>query len=492
MNFIIINPDELRADSLGVYGNSLVKTPNFDKLAKEGTRFEQCHTTHTVCSPSRCSFLTGWHPHVNGHRSLWHLLKKDEPNLFKYLSNAGYDIVWYGKNDAFSPKAFKGIVTQTLDDVLTKEEENKLEEIDKYSSENPYEFDDPKYYSFLYNEMGEYEETSDYINVKKAIEYIKSTPDTPFMLYLPTLMPHCPYQAPKGYHDMYDPEKISNLRPICEEGKPSFYQKIRESRNLGQLTDKDFKEIKAKYLGMVSYVDSLYGKLLDALEKTGLDEETAIFMFSDHGDWAGDYGLVEKWPSGMDDTLTRVPLIAKIPDGASGHVVKECVQHYDIMPTILELSEIKPEHSIFANSLVPQLKGDKGDPDRAVFTEGGYDHPQDNWCFEGRESVHKELLFKENIYYPKLKLQQEEPETVCRSTMIRTSDYKLIYRTKQINELYDLRKDPDELKNIYNNPEYIKIRNELENRMLKWYIETSDAPEWQNFPRGFTDNQSKK
>ena len=486
MNFIFINPDEMRAESLSSYGHPLVKTPNLDKLAEEGVRFDQCHTTHTVCSPSRCSVLTGWHPHVRGHRSLWHLIKKDEPNLFKYLSNAGYEIIWYGKNDAFAPESFDGVVDQTLNDVITEKDKEKIEDGNKDAG-NPFAIDDPMYYSFLYNEMNGYEQTKDHVCVEKAIDYIKSEPEKPFMLYLPTSMPHCPYHAPEGYHDMYDPDEIPPLKPVSEEGKPKFVEKIRKSRNLDQLDEQQFRNINAKYLGMISYVDSIYGELLTALEESGLKEETAIFVFSDHGDWAGDYGLVEKWPSGMDDTLTRVPLIADIPGGASGHVVEECVQLYDIMPTVLDLAGIEPQHSIYADSLLSQLKGKNGDPERAVFTEGGYDHPQDKYCFEGRHSIHDDLLDETHIYYPKVQLQQDDPETVCRSTMIRTMNYKLIRRTKQKNELYDLENDPLELENVYNNSEYKDIRNRLEKRMLDWYIETSDAPEWHNHPRGFSD-----
>ncbi len=484
VNFIFINPDEMRAESLGCYGHPLVQTPNFDKLADDGVRFDQCHVTHTVCSPSRCSLLTGWHPHVGGHRSLWHLLKPDEPNLFKYLSDAGYDIIWYGKNDVFAPGTFKGVVTQTGGDVISQEDREKMRDGYKNAG-NPFSEDDPMFYSFLYEEMNEYDETFDYVNVRKAIDYINSNPENPFMLYLPTAMPHCPYHAPKGYHDMYEPEDIPELRPVCEDGKPEYFDKIRTTRRLDELTDKQFKNINAKYLGMISYVDTIYGELMEALEEAGLMEDTAIFMFSDHGDWAGDYGLVEKWPSGLDDTLTRVPLIAKIPGGAKGHVVQDCVQHFDLMPTVLELAGIEPEHTIYARSLVPQLNGAEGDPDRAVFAEGGYNHPQDNWCFEGRETVQKALMDKTHIYYPKVKLQQDVPQTVCRSTMIRANDYKFIYRTDDINELYDLTKDPLELNNVCNNTEYREMQDKLEKRMLEWYIETADVPEWHNHPRGF-------
>ena len=75
---------------LGCYGHPISKTPNFDAFAKQGTLFEQCHTTYTVCSQSRASFMTGWYTHVRGHRTLWHLLHDDEPNLLRYLKKAGY------------------------------------------------------------------------------------------------------------------------------------------------------------------------------------------------------------------------------------------------------------------------------------------------------------------------------------------------------------------------------------------------------------------
>ncbi len=87
VNFIVFNLDELRAQSVGCYGNPIARTPNMDRLASQGTRFDQCHVQHTVCTPSRCSFITGWYPHVRGrgHRTLWNMLRPDEPNLLKYL-----------------------------------------------------------------------------------------------------------------------------------------------------------------------------------------------------------------------------------------------------------------------------------------------------------------------------------------------------------------------------------------------------------------------
>ena len=102
MNFIFFFPDEMRASSVSCFGNSVVKMPNYDRLASEGVCFDDCSVQNPVCSPSRCCTMTGLYPHNNGHRTLWHLLRPHESNLFGYLKDAGYDIAWYGKNDLFS------------------------------------------------------------------------------------------------------------------------------------------------------------------------------------------------------------------------------------------------------------------------------------------------------------------------------------------------------------------------------------------------------
>ena len=87
-NLIFFIPDELRASSVGCYGDPVSTTPNIDRLASQGTRFDQCHVQHTVCTPSRTSFTTGWYPHVRGHRTLWNMLRPEDPNLLKYLKRA--------------------------------------------------------------------------------------------------------------------------------------------------------------------------------------------------------------------------------------------------------------------------------------------------------------------------------------------------------------------------------------------------------------------
>src|SRR6185437_2102918 len=114
-NIILFMPDEVRADSFGCYGNPIAKTPNLDRLAAQGARFANCHVQYPVCGASRCSLLTGWPTSVRGHRSLYYFLRPEEPNLFRYLRRAGYDVFWYGKNDALAQQTFDDSVTEWYD-----------------------------------------------------------------------------------------------------------------------------------------------------------------------------------------------------------------------------------------------------------------------------------------------------------------------------------------------------------------------------------------
>jgi choline-sulfatase len=243
------------------------------------------------------------------------------------------------------------------------------------------------------------------------------------------------------------------------------------------------EKIQAIYLGMCSYADWMLGEMLAALDEAGLADETTVVATSDHGDWAGDYGLVEKWPSALDDAITRVPLIVRTPGNEAGHVVREPVEQFDVMATILELAGVEPQHTHFARSLVPQLNGSAGDAARAVFAEGGYD-TQEPHSFEGRTSEHDVTRTPGHIYWPKGLQQQEHPESASRAVMVRTMDFKLVRRTTGLNELYDLRSDPQELRNVYADSEYRAMRDGLGERLVNWYMRTSDVVPTDENPRG--------
>ena len=483
MNFILFNPDEMRAESVGCYGHPLAPTPNIDRLAAEGTRFDQCHAQHPVCTPSRCSFMTGWYPHVRGHRTLWHMLRPDEPNLLRYLKQEGYEVLWGGKNDLLSPGSFESSVT---DFRLGRRSRRAVR--GQPAGRNPVPLDDPRYYSFLYEPVAQsIEELGDFAQVDGAIEYLRSGPQNPFVLYLPLTFPHCPYFAPGKWHDLIHPDTLPPLRPADLANKPDFHQLIRRTRRLDELDEGVLRKINAVYLGMIGVMDALLGQLLDALEETGHADDTAVLFFSDHGDWAGDYGLVEKWPSALDDTITRVPFIARVPGGRRGHTMREQTELFDLMPTVLELAGIPARHTHFARSLVPQIGGAAGDAERAVFAEGGYARHEPH-CFEGRTGTDQGLRDPAHIYYPKGRLQQDVPESVCRAAMVRTPMHKLIHRPAGVSELYDLQADPEERHNLYGSPACADVRRDLERRLLDWYVQTADVTPFNEDPRGLPDN----
>jgi choline-sulfatase len=462
-NIILLLPDEVRADSLACYGNPVTKTPNLDRLAAEGARFANCHVQYPVCGASRCSLLTGWPTSVRGHRSLYYFLRPYEPNLFRTLRQAGYDVFWYGKNDALAAETFADSVTEWDTPTATRGASNQGPAARSLT---------PGAYSFLMTAGGDRRDSADYHCIEAAIKILeRKESDRPFCLFLPLGGgAHPPYTAPADFYNMYAPSRIPPLVAPGGKLKPSFHAGMRQDYNLGGLSDAVFRQIRAVYYGKVSYVDWMTGELMSALERTGHDKDTALFFLSDHGDYTGDYGLVEKWPSGLEDCLTHVPLIARVPGGTPGAVDNNMVELYDVMATALELAGTEAHHTHFARSLAPQLSGGAGDPDRAAFAEGGYNvyEPQ---CIEP-------LGAGGGIYAAKIRLQNERPVTVSRSAMVRTRTHKLIVRPQDQSELYAYASDPREEQNLFGDRAAAAVQAELQTKLLDHFVNTTGIAPW--------------
>jgi arylsulfatase A-like enzyme len=461
-NIILFVPDELRADALACYGNAAVRTPNFDRFARSGTRFESCHVQFPVCGASRCSLMTGWPTSVRGHRSLYDFLKPDEPNMFRYLRQAGYDVFLYGKNDVLAPATFADSVTEWRN---PRPPTAEFAAIDK-----------PQFpTTMLLPPLADRRSSVDYAVIQLAIKVLeRRQTERPFCLFLALFEPHPPYTVARDFYDLYRDTEVPRPAPPGLPRRPRFHQALREMSGLGQVTEAQFRKLRAVYYGKVSYSDWLLGELLEALDRSAHSHNTALFVCSDHGDYTGDYGLVEKWPSGLEDCLTHVPVIARIPGGTAGNVSHELIELFDLMPTCLELAGTKATHTHFARSLMAQVLGRPGDPARAAFTEGGYNtyEPQ---AFEP---------VIEGLYNPKTRLQNEQPETVTRCAAVRTSRYKYIVRPNDQSELYDCVHDPLEEKNLFGDPATRSVQAELQVRLTNWYVDTSGVPPSRRDPRG--------
>jgi arylsulfatase A-like enzyme len=271
-------------------------------------------------------------------------------------------------------------------------------------------------------------------------------------------------------HDRHDvPLPLAPDRAV---GKAAFVDAYRATHGWDQLDEADLREIVATYWGMVSRVDDQLGRVVAALERTGQLDDTIVVHLTDHGEYLGDYQLVEKWPSGLDPSLVRLPLTVAGPGVAEGAVATGLVELIDLLPTVLELAEVEARHTHFGRSLVPVL-ADPGIAHRELaFSEGGFD-PRDVALFE-RPGW---------LYQRKGELQHERPELVGKAVAVRSPTHTYVVRQCEGDELYDRLADPAETTNRLADPALMPVAEELRTAILDWLLATSDVIPWDPDPR---------
>jgi len=490
MNFVFVLLDQLRADSVGTFGSSIVRTPNLDRLATcddryRGIAFDNCYVQNTVCTPSRCSIFTGWYPHVHGHRTIDYLLEADEPNMLETLRKSGYWVEWYGKNDLLTAEAFDESV----------DHRGPVPGFASTYEGNPWPTGHRLRNSFYFGERPADRSTDldhDWTSTEAAVRFFSERAaaprsDQPFFLYLPFIFPHPPYYVEEPYFSMYNRTDVPAPARADYENLPSFVRGYHEIYGMHELSDNDFREIIATYYGMVTRTDALVGKLLDALESSGLADDTTVIITSDHGDYTGDYGLVEKWWTGHTDNLTRVPLYIRLPTDAlsiSGvqrvadgpEVSHALVESIDILPTVMELAGATAEHSHFGRSLLPIVRDGTSEHRTAVFAEGGH-HPEDDHC---RGEIMDDTV-NWGLYRPKTELPHRDFSYLHNAAMVRTARWKYIHHLSDIDELYDLGADPREEHNLAapslleNDDELQQVVRHHRELLLDWYMRTADV-----------------
>jgi arylsulfatase A-like enzyme len=483
MNLLIFNSDQWRGDTLGHLGHPAVLTPNIDRLVgSEAVSFSNAFCQNPVCTPSRCSFMSGWYPHVRGHRTMFHMMQPDEPVLLRDLKQAGYHVWWGGKNDLVPgqtgcsdycsvryrahPRPGRPIRPDLHSDSTWRGSPDG----DRYYSfyagliEKPAGF--PPEENFVYD--------GDWDVVFAAIEQIKNRPsDQPLCLYLALGFPHPPYGVEDPWYSRIDrgagPERIP--APQDWNRKPSILKELVERQGLSGWSEDRWAELRATYYGMCSRSDHQFGLLLNALKDAGIYDETAIFLFSDHGDFTGDYGLVEKTQNTFEDCLTRVPLIIKPPANVPTRpgVNPALVELVDFRATVEDFTGLQPGYTHFGKSLRPLLSGQTSSHRDAVFCEGGRRHGETH-CMERESPQGQDFL-----YWPRMSIQSEEGPAHTKATMCRTERYKYVHRLYELDELYDLQEDTHELHNRIDDPALSVVQTQLKQRLLDFYLETSDV-----------------
>ncbi len=489
-NIVILIADHFRADALSHLGNPASHTPNLDALAQsEAVSFRNAFCQNPVCTPSRCSLMSGRYTHVRGHRTMRYELGEDEPCFLRNIKRAGWHVFWGGKND-FADTTRPGWEEEFADerDLVLRGDPNRIADRAAAGLVPPGEIETNRHYYSFYrgvlpaenlDEKGDEVRggfsATDYRHVRRACEYIESGRygDSPFCAYVAIVSPHPPYMVEKKWLDLIDRTKLPGRIADADLSQlPAILEGLRERMRLERLSEEDWDDIRQCYLAMCARVDRWAGMLVDSLKRAGKYEDTVFVFMSDHGDFAGDYGLVEKTQNTFEDCLTHVPFLIK-PAKGTGIVpgIREAlVENTDFVATMEELLGMPKSYDNFSRSLVPLLAGEAEHRD-AVFCEGGRRRG------EYQASEHENLSpTPDQIYWPRLSLQafEGEPFYHSKGTMLRTKDFKYVARIDERDELYDLHADPGETVNRIDDPSLAGELAKLRERMLRFYIETGD------------------
>ena len=499
-NILLFNPDQYRGEAMTHMGNNAVRTPVLDRLVEDGAAsFSRAFCQNPVCSPSRCSFMTGWYPHVHGHRTMHHLLHPErlETNMLQVLKENGYFVWWGGKNDLVPGQ--DGYEAHCSTHFMPTDEDYArwgytLQPGLHFSNDWRGKPTSDNYYSFYAGKLDAGSKDiyfdHDWASVFGAIDFIRNYDgDQPLCIYLPLQYPHPPYGVEDPFYTNVDraslPERIQAPKDWIKSKKPSILKGIHERQGLSGWSEDRFDELRATYYGMCSRVDYQFGLVLDALREKGFYDDTAIFFFSDHGDFTGDYGLVEKTQNTFEDVLTRVPFVVKLPTTLEGEVSDgggspvngiqdTLIELLDLPATIYELVGIEPHYWHFGKSLLPVLTGKAETHRDEVFCEGGRLRSE-------TQAMEKETFAftvkpEDNLYYPRVGLQTSDDEDWhTKASMVRTARYKYVRRLYETDELYDLQTDPNERYNLIDNPELTTVLVDMRLRLLTWYQETADV-----------------
>ncbi len=435
---VLIMTDTQRTDMLGCYGHSDMITPNLDKLASEGVRFDRAYTCQPVCGPARSAIFTGTYPHSNGSWSNSVPLGENVKTIGQRLSDNGIKAGYIGKyhldgGDYFgNGMAPEGWETETWYDM-----KNYLDELsrkDRIKSRTM---------ETLNNESVPSDFTFGHRCTDRARDFIEQNSDEDFFLTVSYDEPHDPYLCPKEFVDLYEDYEFPKKDNVWDtlEDKPEHLQAWSEHR---RFSDRDKLKIEPKwFFGCNSYIDSQVGRVLESIEKSAPD--ALVIYTSDHGDFLESHSLCGKGPSAYDE-IARIPLIMRCPEiSQSGAVAPNPASHIDITPTVLDYFGIERSRVLEGQSILPTLENPELNQNPEVFIEfGRYEIDHDGFGgFQPMRSVFDGRM-------------------------------KLTINLLSSDELYDIKNDPDEMNNLINSSETAEKRDALHNRLLDWMNTTRD------------------
>jgi iduronate 2-sulfatase len=447
-NVLFIASDDLRPE-LGAYGVAGIKTPNIDKIAQRGTRFDNAYAQYPVCNPSRTSLLTGRYPtetRVMNNNDYFRRIDPETVTLPQYFKNNGYVTLRSGK-------IFHGGIDDQVswteggeppDPNITergnpnfKAPRNPNSDTDDEEKPQPQGANTKASNSDRIIVLeGDGEKHGDYKAATRAIQMMEKYKDKPFFLAVGFVKPHSPPTAPKKFFDLYDVNTIPlpvdfGTTPKAPPGFPAISIAPRNADLFigRESTPELSREMKRAYWASVSFMDAQVGRVVDALERNGLKDNTIIVFWGDHGYHLGEKG---KWSKAYSlyEVGLRVPLIIAMPKGQN-ESSQRIVELIDLYPTLAELCSLPKPPNVSGNSIAKLLKNPKAEWDLPAYSVTDY----------------RGILGKS----------------------VRTARWHYVEwdEGKQGNMLFEHPKDPLELKNLANDPQYAKVIVEMKQLLAK-------------------------
>jgi arylsulfatase A-like enzyme len=425
LNVIFLLADDQRWDTLGVYGNPIVQTPELDQLAHEGVRFEHMFVTTSLCVTSRASFITG--QYARRHR-IWDFETELSPEQLadSYLGRmkaAGYHLGFIGKYGVGDPPK------------------------DYFDYDRTF----PGQGRFILAVAGETRHLTS-VMADQAVEFVRTAPaGRPFCLSVSFKAAHVqdsyditdePFPYDPALSDLYEdveieppvsarPEFFARLPRILQDSEARLRWAVRfwgPTRH---------QESVKGYYRLVTGIDRAVGRIRKALEEQGLSDNTAIIYTGDNGVFLGEYGLAGKWTP--HEPSIRVPLLVhdpRLPARARGISRSQMALNIDIAPTLLELAGLEPSASMQGRSLMPLVRGKSTEWRTGFFYEHVFEHPR-----------------------------------IPKTEGVRTEGWKYIRYVETepaLEELYDLRRDPQELENLVGREEWTPVLDRLRQAWSDW------------------------
>ncbi|WP_165359719.1 sulfatase family protein [Lichenibacterium minor] len=457
-NIVFVITDQQRHDTVGAAGFDYMKTPNLDRMVREGVCFTHMYVTSPSCAPSRASLFTGLYPHTNG------VFRNDERwthSWVEQLSRAGYRCVNIGK-----------MHTSPFEDSFGFHERHVVENKDRATERLPFYLDnwDKAFWTrgfekpsrVTYRRREDYRErlgafvwdlpenlhSDNFVPEMAALWLDRYQGREPFFLQIGIPGPHPPYDPTQDYLDLYEgtplPEPLRSPEEIARQ--PAALRALREQHiavdhdavvHLPDPTPEQLRRQRAHYYANVSMIDAQMGKLIAALDRRGVLQDTIVIFTSDHGDCLNDHGHSQKWT--MYEGSVRVPAIVWAPEQiAGGRKIDDLVALFDFGPTILELAGLEKPRWMEAQSLLPYLLADNVPPRDFVFAE----HARDR-ILSGTEFM----------------------------TMIRDRRWKLVHFVEHgEGQLFDLALDPGEMSDLWRSPDHQAVKTTLIGEILKWRL----------------------